>query len=418
MIRKPALLLLLIIGLTYLFCSEGSITGSNNPSGKIDSLPRSLTFGEQNLISSINEFGFSLLEVINNDKQDENIFISPLSLSMAFGMVYNGARADSKTDIAEVLKYHIMEYEEINESFESLIELLGSLDSKVKFNIANSLWHRPSIMVDEFVDICKDFYNAEVSAVGFSDPMTLLKINQWVSDVTEKKIPRILDEPLSGEEALIAMNAVYFNADWSVQFKPGNTKAESFYNPDGSSRSVEMMNLKTEEIFRYKSTEDFTCLELPYGGYAYSMLLILPDQDSNINNLINDISISDIHEEFFDSTSGNITVKLPKFKFSSGGDFKGYFEDLGMDDAFEGSPGADFSGMFTDRPSRGIDDIIHKAFIEVDESGTTAAAATAISFVDSLPLSFIFNRPFIFLIREKFSNTILFMGKIVEPDIE
>ncbi len=395
-----------IITILFLQCGQNSVDSSNQP-------PRALSPGETQLVDSGNRFGFKLFKGIVQDQPDSNIFISPLSVSMALGMAYNGANGSTREAMDSTLEFNGLDIQQVNESYRSLIDLLINLDPVVVFQIANSIWYRLGFQVEpDFLDLNRTYFDAEVSELDFSDPIAADIINSWVDENTNGKITEIIQPPIDPLTVMFLINAIYFYGDWTYQFDEDSTYDAMFILPDGSQSPCRMMT--QENNFKYIENNDFQAVDLPYGNGLFSMTIFLPRPQVGIDALIDNLNqenwISWINS--FNEQQG--IVHLPKFRFEWEDSLNNVLKALGMEIAFTGF--ADFTGI---RRSGGIfiSMVKHKTFIEVDEEGTEAAAVTIIEFRESVGLDFniMFDRPFIFMIRENHSQTVLFMGKIVEP---
>ncbi|MFC1924336.1 serpin family protein [Chloroflexota bacterium] len=377
---------------------------------------RALTKEEESLVQSDNAFGFKIFKEIIDQEQDENIFISPLSIAMALGMTLNGANGETREAMQKVLELSGLTEQEINESYESLIELLGGLDPKVIFQIANSIWYRQGIPFrEEFFDLARTYFDAEISGLDFSDPDTLDVINGWVDENTSGKIKEIVDEidPLT---VMFLINAIYFKGTWTYEFDEGQTTDDLFTTADGSQKACRMMHLTGE--LQYFENSDFQVIDLPYGDGDYSMTVFLPRPGKDVDSLIAEFDENNWRQWLDSLDKNDVALYLPKFKLEYELDLNDVLTALGMGIAFE--PGnADFTRM-CDSGGLYIHKVKHKTFIEVNEEGTEAAAVTSVEMrLTSAPgnTTMRVDRPFMFVIRETRSQTLLFMGKIVEPGL-
>ncbi len=409
MFKTSGLISAICIWIALPGCTEKSVSPE---------LPRELRVAERSLIQSDNRFGIKLFKEINiQEERNKNIFISPLSVSMALGMTYNGADGSTKEAMETTLELSGLTTEEINESYESLIELLTGLDPKVKFQIANSIWYRQECSFEkQFIDLCKTYFNAEVSGLDFSDPEASSRImNGWVDRNTNGKIEEIIDpNDIDSATMMFLINAIYFKGTWTYEFDKGLTADDQFTGSDGLKMPCKMMKQKGD--FQYFETDDFQAIDLPYGDGKYSMTILLPKPHRTADWLITELSPENWTGWIgrFQTTSG--TLYFPKFKLEYKITLNDVLKALGMEIAF--GAGADFTRMY-EGGGLYIDKVKHKTFVEVDEEGTEAAAATVVEMVKGIDSSSGFlmqvDRPFVFVIRESHSQTILFMGKIEEP---
>ncbi|MBN2425448.1 MAG: serpin family protein, partial [Calditrichaceae bacterium] len=343
----------------------------------------------------------------------------PLSVSYAFGMALNGANGSTYDAIRNVLELQGLTEDQINQSFKSLMLLLMQLDDKVIFEIANSIWYDDTFPVlKSFIDINKEYFDAEVTALDFADPAAVDIINGWVSDKTHEKIKEVLDK-IPADAVMYLINAIYFKATWLYEFDKAYTTQENFYTEDQGTKKCQMM--RTTADLNYYFDENFSAVTLPYGNEFYNMTIILPNTQTSIKDFITTFDLSSWQTLLNNMAVGKGTVELPKFI----SEYKLIMNDalikMGMGIAFSGD--ADFSRI-VEAFSIFISRVIHQTFVQVDEEGTEAAAVTIIEFkIISAPggtpeLDFVIrlDRPFYFIIHEKNSSTILFMGKIGLPE--
>ncbi|MDO9548754.1 MAG: serpin family protein [Candidatus Marinimicrobia bacterium] len=377
---------------------------------------RDLTHSEIELKESSNQFGLKLFGKIVETEQNKNIFISPLSVSMALGMTYNGADSTTLEAMHETLEYGDLTIQEVNESYQSLIKLLTELDPKVIFDIANSIWYREGFPVEnDFLTTNQTYFDAIVEALDFSRSDAADIINAWVNENTNGKIKEIVDSPIDPLTIMFLINAIYFKGTWTYEFDEENTTDDVFYLPDGSEKECKMMSHKCDH--NYFENEQFQAIDLPYGDAGFSMTILLPKPEVNIDSLI-----AQTNNETWNSWLGSFSERevnlfLPKFKLEYEISLNDVLSALGMSIAFD--PGqADFTKINTNG-NLYISEVKHKTFVKVNEEGTEAAAVTSveISFtsVGETGITMRINRPFVFAIRENHSGTILFLGKIVEP---
>ncbi|MBL7067908.1 MAG: serpin family protein [Candidatus Marinimicrobia bacterium] len=396
------------ICIIFISCSDSS----TNPNANI---VRDLTTAEIKLTESDNKFGLKLFGKIVETEQDENIFISPLSVSMALGMTYNGADSTTLEAMHETLEYGDLTIQEVNESYQSLIELLTELDPKVIFDIANSIWYREGFPVEnDFLTTNQDYFDAVVRALDFSSDDAADIINAWVNEKTNGKIEEIVDSPIDPLTIMFLINAIYFKGTWTYEFNEENTTDDIFYLPDGSEKECKMMSHQCDH--NYFESEQFQAIDLPYGDAGFSMTILLPKPEVNIDSLI-----AQLNNETWNSWLGSfseqeVSFYLPKFKLEYEISLNDVLSALGMSVAFEPNL-ADFTNINKDG-NLYISNVKHKTFVKVNEEGTEAAAVTSVEITltsISSGITMHINRPFVFAIRENHSGTILFIGKIIEP---
>jgi serine protease inhibitor len=408
---KTKIIISIIMALLCLQCSKESTPFENEDKNILE-----LNDTEKLVVESSNVFGLKLFNEIVAAEGDSNIFISPLSVSMALGMTLNGAAGSTYEAMQSTLAWQNLSEKEINESYCHIIKLLVGFDPKVIFEIANSIWYREGFQVEQdFIDINKTYFNAEVSSLDFSNPSAIDIINKWVNDKTHGKIEEIIDE-IDAMVVMFLINALYFKGTWSYEFDEQLTHDDYFYLPDGSAKLCAMMKQKWEHD--YFENDYFQAIDLPYGDGNFRMTVFLPQYGMSVNSLITDFTPENWNLWMTSFDKDSVNIFLPKFKVEYKIKLNDVLSEMGMGIAF--APGsADFSRI---RKSGGlwIDKVLHKTFVEVNEEGTEAAAVTVVEIREisaggGEEIFMRVDRPFIFTIREASSNTILFMGKIVDP---
>jgi serine protease inhibitor len=384
---------------------------------EITELPRDLTAAEEELIQSDNAFGLKLFrEIYAQEEEGANLFVSPLSVAMALGMTYNGAAGATQQAMQETLELQGLTIDEVNQSYRSLIDLLRNLDPNVEFLLANSIWYREGFAVEQdFLDVNREYFDAEVAALDFASPTAAPTINNWVSDKTMGRIEDIVDDPIPWDVVMYLIDAIYFKGDWAIQFDPELTATRPFYLADGGQVQAPMMTFGAEAEVRAYADADVQVLDLYYGGKAYSMTILVPAAGSDLDAL--DALVGSLDparwQEIVSGLSAISTdVVMPKFTLEYELEMKDVLTALGMGIAFGGA--ADFSKI---RASGGlyISKVKHKTFVDVNEEGTEAAAATSVEIREFAMPPLVIDRPFLFAIREGYSGTILFMGRVVNP---
>ncbi len=405
------------VSLMFVFgCNiAGSDSASNQtPPGQM----RELTAQEQVLVDGTNDFTFDILHEIAEDTPDKSFFASPLSISMAFGMALNGTDGDTYVQMQDFFGHEGLSNDEINQAFKDLVRLLTQLDPQVRMEIANSVWYRKGFEVlQEFLATNAEYFDAEIAALDFSDPGAPDIINAWIEEKTEGLIEEMIDE-IGGDVVMYLINAIYFKADWTIQFDPDYTRDQLFTTGTGDQVEVPMMRVKDE--FRYYRNDDWQVVDLGYGeGGDFSFTAYLPGDSENLSDFAGSLS----RQEFESFTSrleaDTVEVHMPRFEIDF--DYEEIMADLmAMGLTFPFYPNiADFSRINPNVPLY-ISDVMHRAVIKVDEEGSEAAAATVIEIsIDSAGPShpvIRLDRPFLFFIRENSSDTILFMGKYAGPE--
>ena len=375
---------------------------------------------------AVNAFNFDFFRKLNSDPDNEgNIFYSPYSVFTALAMTYEGSGGLTAEEMESVL--HI---EQNNDSFhlymKSLYEYLNE-NSEYNISTANALWVNNNYdLLEDYVNIIETYYGGKASDIDYSDPQVAADIiNDWVESQTNNLIKDLV--PASAIDPILTMliltNAIYFKGTWEIMFDEDNTTDRDFTNTDGDVTQVDTMKIiDTEDNFNYIENDEMQMLELPYSGDDISMMIILPKDGTDTDDIISSIN-KDTYNDWIDEMyETELDLYLPKFKFETSYTLNDYLKELGMQKAFTGN--ADFSGMF------GLYDIyissvIHKAFIEVNEEGTEAAAATAVIMAltsaepTEPPQRIVFDcdHPFLFTIHHKETNTILFMGQVENPSV-
>ncbi len=368
------------------------------------------------IIEADQQFAFELFKEVYSLSEVENIMISPLSVSYALGMTYNGAAGTTLDAFKEVLHFGDLTDQEINESYKDLMDQLIHLDELVEFSIANSIWYRLGYPVlDPFITINQDYFDAAVEELDFTDPGAVDIINGWIEEKTNDKIRDMLDY-IPSDAVMYLINAIYFNAKWKYQFDPEDTYQGDFHLQNGTSAQVDFM--KINGGFNYITNELFTAVELPYGDSTFSMVVMLPSGDHTVDELVDTMDLASWESWFETPSVLDIQIELPKFTY----EFKDLLNDplinLGLGVAFTGA--ADFSRI-TPGASLYISRVIHQTFIDVQEEGTEAAAATIVEIREtSAPIPTIFkaNKPFLYVIKENSTGAIMFLGKVGKPEYQ
>jgi serpin B len=405
--------------IALLFVASACAKDPVGPPPRITALPRALTSQEQRIIAADNRFAIKLFKQTAADTRDtlENLFVSPLSVAMALGMTYNGAAGTTEAAMRATLELEGMSVAEVNEGYRSLIRLLRELDPRVQFQIANSIWYLQGYSVEQpFLDANRDYYDARVTPLDFASSTAPATINAWVNEQTRGVIPTIVDQIPDGMR-LYLINAIYFKGDWTEQFDRSRTQPRPFRLADGSSVNVPTMTHGKQADLRVTWRPDATIVDLPYGGQAFSMTIVLPSDRTSVDDLVTALTAEQWNEWTASLGPSKNEVFLPKFKLTNDLNMIPSLEALGMGIAFDPAR-ADFTRMHT--PSElFISEVKHKTYVDVNEEGTTAAAVTSVGMgVTSVPQVIVIDRPFIFALRENLSGTILFMGVIRHPPSE
>ena len=388
-------------------CEEDPIGSRTVP---LERLPRPLTASEREIIGASNGFAFGLLREVNREEAGENVFISPLSASMALAMTTNGARGATEEAMRSTLGYGQLPLPEMNRSYDALMDLLTKLDPKVEIRIANAIWYRQGFPLENaFADTTRRYFDARVTGLDFAAPASVRTINDWVDRSTNGKIEKIIDGSIPADAMLYLMNAIYFKGTWTDRFDPAQTRDAEFTLGDGRTTRVKMMTRRSR--YGYVPGDDYELIDLPYGNGAFSMTILLPKPGQDVDAVVASLDAQEWTDALARIGRLEMYLSLPRFKVEYEKGLNDALRALGMGIAF--TPESDFTAMSPADPW--IDTVLQKAFVEVNEQGTEAAAVTSVTMVTSAPPSITVDRPFAFVIRERLTGTILFTGKIEKP---
>jgi len=392
-------------------CGNG--TGPSAVPPLLTSLPRPLTAAESGIAAASNQFAFGLLSQAQAADPGGNIFLSPLSATMALGMTLNGADGETYEQMRATLGFGTISQAEINAGYKGLLELLVGLDRSTAIHVANSIWAESGFpFLPSFMSAGRDWFDAEVRNVSFADPATLDALNAWVRQKTNDKIPKLLDQ-FDPQTVMTLLNAVYFKGSWRHAFKTSETRSEPFHSPSAT-QSVAMM--RREGKVGYYETSAYQAAELLYGNGGFAMTIVLPRVGvSPAEVLGQDPGLEWARLSGRVLVESEVQLMLPRFRMDYRRDLSGDLRALGMPLAFDDTQ-ANFSRMAAPPNQLFLSSVIQKTFVDVNEEGTEAAAATAVQVgVTSLPQTFVMtvDRPFLVVIRERFAGTILFLGQVV-----
>ena len=361
-------------------------------------------------------FAFDLFHRLRGEAAEENLFLSPASVSLALAMTYNGTAGDTAAAMARTLRFEEMELEEINTAFADLRTILQNPDPKVELAIANSLWARQGKkFYDDFLQRNRDYYGAEVAELDFDRPDAAAVINRWVEQQTSGRITDLIEPPIDPLTVLFLINAIYFKADWTEPFDPERTREVSFSMPDGSSKEHPLMF--REGQFSCLEREGFQAVSLPYGKtQRLGMLVFLPGPEESLESFYAGLTPEAWSAWMQQFQETEAIIGLPRFKFEYEASLNDALKAMGMEIAFMAGA-ADLSKMKPVPPAMFIADVKHKTFVEVNEKGTEAAAATSVEVRDESAPAFcmVMDRPFFFSIVDHKTGSILFMGQVTEP---
>ena len=421
---KKALALVLIVGLMLpvIGCTQAA-PGELLKSDKERIASPDVSAGDQALLVEGNSaFAFELYQALKGE--EGNLFYSPYSISLALAMTYAGARGETAQQMAETLQF-ILDQDRLHPAFNWLDSELASRgegaqgkdDEGFRLNIANAIWgQKDYTFLPDFLDVLAENYGAGLRAMDFMTQAeeSRLAINEWISDQTEGRIENLIPPgAIDAFTRLVLTNAIYFNAAWENRFDKDMTANGPFYLLDGGQVTVPMM--KQTESFGYTEGEGYQAVELLYDGDELSMVILLP-ASGTFQAFEEGLQFQQISDIISGLQPSAVSLTMPRFEFDSEFSLTDTLTGMGMQDAFSGA--ADFSGMTGNRELF-ISDVIHKAFVSVNEDGTEAAAATAVVMPTAMPpeptVEVTIDRPFIFLIRDVDTGTILFVGRVLNP---
>jgi serpin B len=416
---------LMLVSMVVVGCA-GPAKGAVLQSDKSRLMPDATQAETAEQVAGNSAFAFNLYQNLR-DGRDGNLFYSPYSISLALAMTHAGAHGETEQQMAETLQFNLAP-DRLHPVFNGLdLELAqrgqgaeGKEGEGFRLNIVNALWGQDGYtFLSEFLDILAEQYGAGVRLVDFSSAPEEARetINDWVSDQTEDKVEALIPQgAIDTWTRLVLVNAIYFDAAWLHPFKAESTYQGTFHLLDGSEVAVQMMGQK--ESFAYAEGEGYQAVELPYDGQELSMVILLP-QLSQFDTFEGSLSAEQVSRILWDLHREDVRLTMPRFTFDSSFELAQTLSDMGMPDAFLYQV-ADFSGMDGSRELF-IGEVIHKAFVSVDEAGTEAAAASAVVLPAGAapdptpPIEVKVDHPFVFLIRDIQTGSILFVGRVVDP---
>ncbi|MBP7936434.1 MAG: serpin family protein [Phycisphaerae bacterium] len=374
--------------------------------------PTSAPSDQQALAEGNNRFAFSLYAQLRSGTG--NLFFSPYSISTALEMTYAGARGETAAQMAKTLELKL-EPDRLHPAAHNLIEALnaGGRKGDYELSVANALWGQKGYgFLPDFLDLTQRNYGAGLREVDFSNARSALRtINTWVEKETRKKIKDLIKpDMITPNTVLVLTNAIYFRGSWSLPFNNKHTQRQPFTLVDNT--KVDALIMHRTGMFNYMKGDGLQVLELPYVGGRLSMIILLPNQVAGLPALEKSLSTENLQQWLAKLREKEVSVALPRFKTTSEFRLNDVLKAMGMTDAFSGQ--ADFSGM-DGRKRLSISHAVHKAFVDVNEQGTEAAAATGVIMKASAPPFFRADHPFVFLIRDIPSNSVLFIGRVMNP---
>ena len=409
------IIVLIVISAVFFIAIQYQLNKDFTEEEKISDDDTPTAVGNLSFNDAVNAFAFNFFKELNDGG---NIFISPYSIFTALAMTYEGAKGKTANEMADVLNVE-QDNASFHEYMKNLYEVLNEKNEDYNISTANALWVKENYqLLESYLDVIRNYYGGHATEVDFNNPEEAADIiNKWVENNTNGLIKDlILPDYINPLTMLILTNAIYFKGIWEVQFDPVNTTDRDFENSSSFSVKVPTMSLvDTDDVFNYTETDDLQILELKYSGGDISMMILLP-KDKDLSTVINAADENSFSEWRESMVEKNVDIYLPKFKVETKYQLNEYLKQLGMVIPFTYS--ADFSGM-NGYKELFISRVVHKAFIDVNEEGTEAAAATAVIMerliIEPSRIVFDCNHPFMYLIQHKQTGTILFMGTITDP---
>ena len=369
-----------------------------------------------NIASGTTDFAFGFFKNMQETQPAaENLFVSPLSLHMALGMLLNGAENETAAEILKTLKMQGVSMADLNKAYQTLVDELPEADSRVKLGLANSVWHRNDFQVEtDFKNVLKDSFDAEITGLPFNDAARD-KINQWASDKTNGKIKKVIDQ-IKPEQVMFLLNALYFQGDWKYQFDTKKTLDAPFKLENGSDKQVKMMYSKYN--LKAASGSKYNAVQLPYANGQFNITLLIPQGTNTVGSIISGLTAQDWND--LQSTrliEKEVKVGLPRFTLQYAVKLNNTLKKMGINKVFDDAAEL---GKINKTANLFVDFVKQDTYLSIDEKGTEAAAVTSVgiglsSAGPEMP-EYICNRPFALIISEKTSNTILFMGRIMNPE--
>ncbi len=406
-----------LLGVALTACESPSGPG-DTPVPLLTTLPRPLTAGEQVVVRGTNAFSLSLLRQVNEANLDENVVLSPMSVSFSLAMAANGASGQTFDEMRSTLGFATLDTAQFRTAYRDLLTLVRGLDPQVTTSIANSVWYAPGAFtpLPSYLQSSRDYFDAEIRPLDFRLPTAADSINGWVSRATQGMIPTIIER--TNDDVMALVNAIFFKARWRHGFDVADTKPRPFFLSNGTSRNVPTMSAKFP--VRLARVSRATAGELLYGNGAYGLVVLMPDAESGAPNAPGDVNalvrrltpaaLDSLAVALRDTGTQELDVTFPKLSLNFGTELGATLRALGISRAM-----SDFAEFDRIAPATrfAISRVEHKARLEIDEVGTTAAAVTYTGVtVTSLPPSLLVNRPFVLLLRERLTGTILFAAKI------
>ncbi|MBD2742138.1 serpin family protein [Coleofasciculus sp. FACHB-1120] len=414
-IASISFLLLGFLGCSMVKNPQAAIGETRQPETSPTISQRQKKTVDSRLVAANTKFGFKLFKEILKEDSGKNIFVSPSSVAIALSMTYNGASGDTQQAMTKTLELQGLSLQEVNQANDALKTLLENPDPQVQLTIANSLWAKKGVSFNpEFLQKNRQFYQAKIAGLDFTNPSAPSDINNWVKQNTGGKIKSIINE-IPSDQVLFLINALYFKGTWTKKFDQKQTTTEPFYLADGTQKQHPMMSQRDK--YKYYENDQFQAVSLPYGKGKLSLYIFLPKENFKLTNFYQQLNTENWEQWMTQFKKKPGFIQMPRFKMDYDIELNDALTALGMEVAFDSK--ANFTQM-SSIPLQ-LNQVKHKTFVEVNEAGTEAAAVTAVGVVTTSapmaeePFEMIVNRPFFACIRDNQTGTVLFMGSIVEP---
>lgn len=396
--------LLAVLAIIVLGCQSNDVSKDNAPNTRI------LSAAETQVREGSNKFAFKLFKKIQKT-EPENAFISPLSVSSALAMTLNGAEGETQQSILNTIDYGDFSAAEVNDAYKELTSLLKTTDRKVELGLANSVWYTNNLHVQNtFANVIRDFYDGTVQGLDFNNSDASKQIiNGWVEQKTHDRIKNLIEE-IANDQVMFLVNAIYFKGDWTYKFDKSKTKLSNFTTPSGKI-TTDLMFSEGSTVNFY-SDDNLQLVDIPYGNEQFSFTLLMPHQTADVKSLIDNLNPEDFSYWLSQSQKLSARLELPKFKMEWKMDLKQTLSEMGMNTY-------GFPNLFEEEVPLAISSVVHQSFVEVNEEGSEAAAATVVSVVLTSappePTTITLDKSFVFMIREKHTGIILFIGQLIDP---
>lgn len=412
---KKIIAILLGLSMMALLCT-GCAGDPGQPGAQAAELAEPAASVDPVLIDGVNGMGIEMLQRLYGNMDGDNFMISPASISLALSMTMNGAEGETLAEMRDALELGDLDMDDVNGAQKDLLSVLLNPDNsgKVKVEIANALWAREGLDLKEaFLEACREYYAAKAQYLDFDDPESMDVINGWVNEETHGMIPTIIDEPIEADTVLYLMNTLFFDGKWTEPFDPEKTYEGMFTKADGSTVPVQMMSGEQDVMVYYDPDGDADIFSKAFGdNERLEMLFIRPQGD--LNAYIQGLTVEKLNRIAAGLAPKNLQIGIPRFSYDTGMSLKDTLIAMGMKKAFNGA--AEF-GPMSDTDLY-IDDVRHKTRIEVKEKGAKAAAVTSVEMkFTAAPMSLILDSPFLYLIRDRQTGAMLFVG-VVEVPVE